>query len=577
MSEEEQLRAALEMSMQDAGGAGFAAVGMQAVAPSEAPRLPPSGRGRPRSFPVKDAQDVPTQPQRSSSAKKPRAEAQAGLPSDAHPSEPLELGADEIVALLRILFGDRPEAQDVERWFSVGFQFSPTPGTEWGLWQKHGGPCGVLAPVQGFLVKHLLFDGSEVNQEHPLAAQGDDVEDARASFLAHALAWILYSSTPLSSYVVCEVAPSQQGAAPDASAAAEQAAVAISTGGSANVSAAVSITGSRVARIADAQQLFEEGIGSWLAGNCGVLSFVCSVLLTRSLGSVGDDMDDPTNPLIGRFGHCSQELVNLMLIGEATSNVFDGSKWLGDDPMSGLLLKGVDSDRVGVPAVGLLSELEPMRYLSVGSLFKHPDFPIWVLSSPTHYTLLFSTRRSDSQLSEQAQLEQKTKQVFVANSIDDGCLALAGSLGRLVEGLGLGEDKMRQAQAELVSEEVILWEDFRQWANRQFGVSDSPAEPGARDLTLFLYDGQDPPGPTLRSVSLELNDIDPLLAGGSDGDAFAATLHTRWPNAIVDVKAIAGAGAGPRAGNGAPVAAPAALGAEGGADCTDEAAMHGSG
>ena len=35
-------------------------------------------------------------------------------------------------------------------------------------------------------------------------------------------------------------------------------------------------------------------------------------------------------------------------------------------------------------------------------LYKNPDFPIWVLASPTHYTMIFSTQRSDSQLSEEA-------------------------------------------------------------------------------------------------------------------------------------------------------------------------------
>ena len=47
-------------------------------------------------------------------------------------------------------------------------------------------------------------------------------------------------------------------------------------------------------------------------------------------------------------------------------NVFDGTRWLGDDPSSGFLVRGVDSDRVGVPPVGLLSELETYRYLAVG-------------------------------------------------------------------------------------------------------------------------------------------------------------------------------------------------------------------
>merc|ERR1711988_364954 len=180
---------------------------------------------------------------------------------------------------------------------------------------------------------------------------------------------------------------------------------------------------------------FEESIDTWLAGPCGVLSFLCMVLLSRNLATVKEDMDDSQTPLIGRFGHCNQDLVNLMLIGEATTNVFDGSKWLGDDPSSGLLVRGVDSDRVGVPPVGFLSELEPMRYLQVGTLYKNPDFPVWVLGSSTHYTCLFSTIRSDSQLSAEAQLEQRAKKVFMDCSIDEGGLALATSLSKLLEGM----------------------------------------------------------------------------------------------------------------------------------------------
>jgi hypothetical protein len=253
-------------------------------------------------------------------------------------------------------------------------------------------------------------------------------------------------------------------------------------------------------------------------------------------------MDDPETPLIGRFGHCSQELVNLMLIGAATSNVFDGSRWLGDDPSSGMLVKGVDGDSIGVPTVGFLSELEPMRYISVGTLYKYPDFPLWVLGSPTHYTLLFSTRRADSQLSAEAHLEQRAKKVFIENSLDDGGLAMGSQLPKLLEGLGIASDRLAEAQRDLVKEDIVLWDDWRNWTRRVMGISDqSSIKEATAKLDLYLYDGQDPPGPTLRSVTVEANDIDPSLAG-AETDTFTATLHTRWPNAVVSVKPIAGAG-----------------------------------
>jgi len=553
MSEEDQIKAAMELSMRDAGfggadpgGAGAGSQGGQAAAAPARPVMP--GQTKPRAFPGKDPQDALPPPPRSS-AKKQRGEPRVGEQAGSQ----VRLGGPEVAELMQLLFGDAPDPQDVERWLSIGFMFSPLQGTEWGLWQRHGGPCGVFAAVQAFIVKHLLFGGvggeaavpeavAQQRKDQPLAVAAEE-EDMRGPLLAYALASVLYHATPSSSYTVCQVAPTAAADTDSPEAAASSSiAAAIASGGTSGLT----ITGCRVARAADAQQLLEEGVDAWLAGPCGVLSFVCSVLLSRVCATVREDMDDPQTPLIGRYGHCSQELVNLMLIGEAASNVFDGSRWLGDDPSSGFLVKGVDGDRVGVPHVGFLSELEPMRYLCVGALYKHPEYPIWVLGSPTHYTLLFSARRSDSQLSEEAQFEQRVKKVFVDHAFDEGGLAMATTLGKMIEALGVNKDRLPQAETELVREEVILWDDFRSWACRQFGFSDGPARGDAAlsRLKLFLYDGQDPPGPSLRSVLVELNDIDPLLAGGgADGDAFAATLHTRWPNAVVMVKPIAGAGA----------------------------------
>jgi len=574
MTEEEQLQAAMEMSLRDAGlgpsgtGNNNAAIGQTSAtgAPNNVPEvacLPPPDRGKPRTFPDKDPQDVLSPPS-GFSAKKQRSEPKADK------SETFsQLTGAEALGLIRLLFGDRPEVPDVERWLNIGFQFSPLPGTEWGLWQRHGGPCGIFAPVQAFMIKQLLFGGSgrsstesqndSQNKERPLATLSAHEQDARAPTLAFALASIIFHAAPSSSYDVCKVmTPSEESASAQAAGDMEtegtssRGAAAAAAGGI--VATAVSATMGerctmpvavcRVSRISEVQQLLEEGVDTWLSGPCGVLSFLCSVLQSRSLDLVRQDMDDPEAPLIGRFGHCSQELVNLMLIGEATSNVFDGSRWLGDDPSSGLLVKGVDGDRIGVPPIGFLSELEPMRYLSVGALYKHPEYPIWVLGSPTHYTLLFSTRQSDSQLSEEAHVEQHLKKVFCENAFDDGGLAMAANLGKMLASLGIGADRMPEAEKELVQEDVILWDDFRRWANKQFGVGDgtSSAETACNKLTLFMYDGQDPPGPTLNSVGLELSDIDPALAGGgSEGDAFRATLHTRWPNAAVSIQAVSGA------------------------------------
>ena len=50
----------------------------------------------------------------------------------------------------------------------------------------------------------------------------------------------------------------------------------------------------------------------------------------------------------------------------------------------GLVLRGITAR----PPVGLLSELEALRYIEVGSRLKGPASPLWVVASQTHYSLL---------------------------------------------------------------------------------------------------------------------------------------------------------------------------------------------
>lgn len=97
-----------------------------------------------------------------------------------------------------------------------------------------------------------------------------------------------------------------------------------------------------------------------------ILGFVFSLMLTRGLENIKNDMFLDDEPLVARFGHCSQEIVNLMLLGEATPNVFDGVR---ND--TGMEEKGVLADQVDI---GYLSEMEAERYVQVGSRYKNPNF-----------------------------------------------------------------------------------------------------------------------------------------------------------------------------------------------------------
>lgn len=64
---------------------------------------------------------------------------------------------------------------------------------------------------------------------------------------------------------------------------------------------------------------------------------VYSVILTRGCDNIMEDKDMLENTLINEHGYASQELINCMLTGEATSNPHDGDI----DVDEGFVVKGV--------------------------------------------------------------------------------------------------------------------------------------------------------------------------------------------------------------------------------------------
>ena len=75
----------------------------------------------------------------------------------------------------------------------------------------------------------------------------------------------------------------------------------------------------------------------------GVAMLLYSLLLTRGIAMVQRDADFPAS-LIAPNGYCAQELVNLLLVGRAHSNVFDGEKVVGaveGEAGSGARLRGI--------------------------------------------------------------------------------------------------------------------------------------------------------------------------------------------------------------------------------------------
>ncbi|KAK4304286.1 hypothetical protein Pmani_023759 [Petrolisthes manimaculis] len=114
----------------------------------------------------------------------------------------------------------------------------------------------------------------------------------------------------------------------------------------------------------------------------GVLLFLYSVILTKSVSAVREEMGDIGESLIEvTQGHGGQGLINLLITGRASPYVWDGTKDVG-----GLSLVGV----VGRPVVGFLTRLEHLRYVQVGWYLKNPTNPVWVMGSETHLSVVFS-------------------------------------------------------------------------------------------------------------------------------------------------------------------------------------------
>lgn len=114
----------------------------------------------------------------------------------------------------------------------------------------------------------------------------------------------------------------------------------------------------------------------------GVILLVYSVILTKGMSNIREEMDLEGNTLINEHGYACQELINLMLVGEAKSNVHDGDRDMGD----GLVLGGINHQS----DVGFLTFFEAFGYFQVGKNLKEPRLPIWIVCSESHYSVIFS-------------------------------------------------------------------------------------------------------------------------------------------------------------------------------------------
>ena len=297
-------------------------------------------------------------------------------------SQVTALDQETLGSVHRVLLGS--ENREMPTPWRGGFTFRES-GLRCGLRQREGGPCGVLAAVQAYVLRELYT--AAASQEPPQPVDLADVKPQAASdALVRALAHIIWAARVgrVASVVSCKTAelPSLRAAAGEI--------MVTSCSSAADVLAAV-----------------RNVIGAFMrADGPGIALLLYSLTLTRGIAMVGQDADFPTQ-LIAANGYCSQELVNLVLLGRGHSNVFDGEQNVGGsadgrgdgggglgggEGTGGFRLRGVPRRAM----VGFLTLFEKQGYLQgdnhicVGSHYKRPLCPVYVVQSESHYSCLWA-------------------------------------------------------------------------------------------------------------------------------------------------------------------------------------------
>ena len=374
----------------------------------------------------------------------------------------------------------------------------------WGLTQAHGGPCGVMAAVQAEMLCLLLFSPGAQMSYYPASILSDHVNDEVASMswgiepqrirqaLAMAMAIIVaraslmpnvsngeepnqvakivlplnYQSEEFTGLTWNDLEPwsSSVGNVKSDKFAVHTIPIAMDVTAKrqrVNVRTSSPVPAPRSDRIIALANTISSFLQEPHVLNCftkpgGVVLLLMSLVASRGASAIIRDMDDDTSKLTSQFGHCSQELINLLLTGQAVSNVFDNTM----TPSGCLTCCGIQQR----PAVGYLTQLESLRYCEVGGYYKNPRFPIWVVGSTSHFTVLFGDASCLKESKSDALLEQCRRAFKEVDGIDNGFISRL-DLPKVYDSLKLdigGEHALQTLAAtlEVSGADIILWDDF---------------------------------------------------------------------------------------------------------------------
>ncbi|XP_035307473.1 inactive ubiquitin carboxyl-terminal hydrolase MINDY-4B [Cricetulus griseus] len=278
--------------------------------------------------------------------------------------------------LQRSLFGNTTHVLGSD-WRKAHFKFhSPFSDLAFALQVEKGGAQSIQMAVQGTLIKYLLFSREEKDCNLHSLCNLSQREQEQA--LAAVLAGILWTAGATQKAVICFVNKDIHS---------------------------TSILDYSSDNFIERLQLFEfsdkEATEKFIydhlqcfkgEGSHGVILFLYSLVFSRTFERLQKDLDITTTHLLqARAGNilCRQAVINMILTGRASPNVFNGyEKGSSEETLHGVLTR---SD-IGYLQWGKDSS-EHDRLSQVGSMLRTPTFPIWLCNINGNYSILFCTNR----------------------------------------------------------------------------------------------------------------------------------------------------------------------------------------
>ncbi|KAK2570214.1 Ubiquitin carboxyl-terminal hydrolase MINDY-3 [Acropora cervicornis] len=442
---------------------------------------------------------------------------------------------ENVEEILRLLWGKNVKDDIFKRW-SQGFVFSTDEPSA--LIQEQGGPCAVIASVQAYLLKSILFvEGTSAPDDwrqltddqarHFLVCsicemlQNVKTENFTLVLLKDHLVFTPRMTLVMDRSKTEEAGENASSSSPDSQSPDYHKSIC----GQELETLSSEMFHSKLCQVhchvsEDLTQVINKNI-AMLEGRFGVLLFLYSILLTKGIESIKSEMEDVGEPLIDtNFGLGSQTLINLMLTGHSVSNVWDSNR-----DLSGLELKGIPSQS----SIGFLTLLEAHRYCEVGNFLKSPKFPIWLLGSETHLTVFFSEEQS---LTGSESDREKGLRVFKSHDQQDNGFITIDKLENVLEDLGLVSDPdyvcFMKERLDQDSMGIILQQNFI----TEFFPGEDNLESDVRPFKAFHYNGlgvREAEG-TKKFVYTEgLASIEPTDFSHIAEQQIVTCLKTKWP------------------------------------------------